>query len=383
MRVLLLLLLLPYNLDGLSCVANGKYQGSINDYGKNQFTEELDKLAQRTVNNTRIERCHITITLDYTQRKFIIQYHGNNITDKVPVTMSLQTKFQFSYGSSEVNNTFTYVCSSDDYCDLNYIKNWSQWLFIIDFSQLKNQLNDILRSCDNNDYNSSMCYDTNKVKQCPSHICRAVHMNNGTTTQCVEKGQIPESISLLISSKLKEKLELLGSLKPAELLEFLEEAKLCGLVQQFGLAVIQQVLTSPLAAVILGSLISTLPLDRILSEMKPSIVIIETTVITPNFLNESNSDQEKHQLSHTISYFCSFNQCNSPPIYTMIFDQIEKDFNVTGMLDFLSPNNTTSLINSTTSGGSRGGAGGAIAPSFEIYICSTLVLFFLFLRSFE
>jgi hypothetical protein len=129
----LLFLIFPSHINGLFCVANGKYE---NDIGK--FTDALYQLANFNVDNTLIKVCKVTVTLKHQERKILIEYHGNRNINSL--TNNFQTEFLYSETSVVTLNIFTYVCSSNDYCDQQYIENWSQNLFNINLIQLQNNI---------------------------------------------------------------------------------------------------------------------------------------------------------------------------------------------------------------------------------------------------
>jgi hypothetical protein len=133
MRILFLLLFLfPYGLDGLLCVANGKYKNTIG-----QFTDAFYELANKTVNNTLINACQITIILNQREKKMDIEYHGDKIINNPSDSISLVTDIMFYQGANATYNNLSYVCSSVDYCDRVYVENGSQWLFNINFTQFQ------------------------------------------------------------------------------------------------------------------------------------------------------------------------------------------------------------------------------------------------------
>lgn len=90
MYALLLLLLFTCNTNGLLCVRNGTYK---NEIGK--FTDELFKLANTTVNNSRIGKCCVNIELTLSDQTMKISYHGDTILDTMCDSINLHIEFMF------------------------------------------------------------------------------------------------------------------------------------------------------------------------------------------------------------------------------------------------------------------------------------------------
>jgi len=268
--LLLLLLVLPYNVNALLCVAKEKYTNNIGN-----FTNALYELANKTVNNTVIEKCMIIIDLYPKMRKMEIDYFGDDITDELPDSISLFTQFLFSTSADLTVSTLTYVCSSDDYCDRTYLENWSQWLFNINFIQYQNDIKDFFRINDNDDYPSNSCYNMTKIEECSTSICYSLNNKGELIAKCAEMDIIPLTIKLLIKN---------------------------------------------------------------MAHQKMVNVTILTTIKMENFWQKDNSihsDQSKHQLNHSISYFCGFNQCNIPNISQGLTNKINMIYDVKKMLNFL------------------------------------------------
>jgi hypothetical protein len=288
MRILFLLLFLfPYGLDGLLCVANGTYNNTIG-----QFTDALYQLTNTTVNNTLINACQVTIRLDQNAQTMEIEYHGDKIINKPSDSISLVTKMMFSMGKPSTYNNLSYVCSSVDYCDRVYIENGSQWLFNTSFNQSQYDIKYFFGMNDNDDYSSKTCYHINEMNECSTPVCYSSTSKDEVIAKCAEKHEVPMEMKLLIS---------LNALT--------------------------------------------------LSKLKTILLIINTTVMMENFWQEHNnihSYQDKHQLNHNISYFCIFSQCNSPTISEGLKNEININYDVTKMLDFiLSTQNETAFISST------------------------------------
>lgn len=283
--LLLLLLVLPYNVNGLLCLAKGKYTNNIGN-----FTNALYELANKTVNNTLIKKCMIIIELYPKMRKMVINYFGDNITDELPDSISLFTLFFFSTSADLTASTLTYVCSSNDYCDRTYVENWSQWLFNINFIEYQNDIKEFFRTNDNDNYPSNTCYNMTKIEECSTSICYSLNNKGKVIAKCAEMDIIPSTIKLLIKNMAWEKIV---------------------------------------------------------------NVTILTTITMENFWQKDNSihsDQYKHQLNHSISYFCGFNQCNSPTISEGLTNKINMIYDVKKMLNFvISTQDETNLLSITHS----------------------------------
>lgn len=179
MYILLLFISFSYHINGLLCVVNGIYE---NDIGK--FTDALYQLAKETVNNTKI-----IVTLKHQERKILIKYYGNSYLDD---TNNLQRKFLYLEKSVDTKNIFTYVYSTNDYCDRQYIENWSQYIFNISLIQL--QIND------NHTTKSYICYQIDIIKNCFTHISYGIE----TITNCA-LFNIPSEMMEVLQSVLSVK----------------------------------------------------------------------------------------------------------------------------------------------------------------------------------
>jgi hypothetical protein len=375
MYTLLLLLIFPYGFNGLSCVANGKRDGYINDNSTEQFEKALNELAHQTVDNTHIGRCQVIIYFRYNHQKFSIEYRGNNITSQLSDTLNLRTEFQFTqllFNSIDVHNTLTYVCSSGDFCDLIFIEYWSQWLLTTNFTQLANQLDSLLATRNHSNDKSIACHVTDKKEPCSSRICQAVHKESETTTQCAEKDQLPDSLTsvgsadisklfrlidpfivsmllnLLDPSKILESLVLLDPSKVSqlfgidpselpELLEPLDPSTASTMFEKVDKAKLLEYVLTVFVPKVLG-LVGPVE-SLILVNMAYTVVIVDTTIMRMNSSDRNNkkhSDQHEYQLNRTISYFCAFNLCNNPSLFKVITDKIESDYNMTEVFNLLS-----------------------------------------------
>jgi hypothetical protein len=284
MYILLLLLLSLYNVNGLLCVDHGKHEIDIN-----KFPEELFKFANTTVNNTLVGRCCVSIEPNFQSQQMVILYHGNNMLDELCVSINIRTEIFFSSVRLHSNTSFTYVCSSNDYCDREYVEYWSKWLFKISLTQLKNNTQEMFKTSDNGDYESSMCYNMNKNENCSSHICYALYDNDKTIAKCAQQREIPYAMIRL-----------------------------------------------PQAS------------SAVLQLLKTVVVIIDTTIDKipiPDSGNSLDTIKYKYKLRHAVSYFCTFNGCNSASISTAIAEQIKKNYDVQQMLDFIPSNlDKTTLV---------------------------------------
>jgi hypothetical protein len=80
--------------------------------------------------------------------------------------------------------------------------------------------------------------------------------------------------------------------------------------------------------------------------MKTTIVILDTVVsnINPSDKIKGNYfGRTGYLLNSTISYFCTFDMCNSPSISTVINDIVEKNYNITGIINSFS-NRTETIV---------------------------------------
>jgi len=273
----LLLFLFPYGLDGLLCVANGTYKNTIG-----QFTDAFYELENTTVDNTLINVCQVTITLNQKGRKMEIEYHGDQIINNPSDSISLVTETFFSTGIPAIENTLIYVCSSVDYCDRLYIENGSKWLFNINFNESQIDIKLFFDRNNNDDYSSKTCFHMNKVKQCSTPVCYSSTSKDEVIAKCLEKDELPKDMKLL-----------------------------------------------------------SLPIvdSTVLSKLKMIRLRIITTIMMENFWQENNniqSYQSKHELNHNISYYCTFNECNSPTISEALKNEINIKYDVKQMLDFIS-----------------------------------------------
>jgi hypothetical protein len=341
MYILFLLLLFPYDLNCLRCIDSGRHEGHFNDYGTTQFEEALNNLAYRTIDNTHIGRCHVTIELISIHHKFVIEYRGNNITSQLSDTLNIRTEFVLTkilLNASGIQNTLTYVCSSSDFCDLKYIDNWLPWLFRIDFSQLGNQLNSEIATKNYSKDEPMTCYTMGKEKPCSSHVCQAVQNENETTTQCTEQDQIPEALKSIESidkstvsesfdpNKLPELFELIDLSKFLEVLAFIDTSALAQLggitdpsdleeiLKSFDADTLSELLRSfdpsKISEIMGSSDLSKFtemlgPIQSfLLANMAYTVVIVDTTVtkmISSDGNNGIRPDLHKYQLNRTVS----------------------------------------------------------------------------------
>jgi hypothetical protein len=282
MNILILLgiFIFPYYIDGLLCVANKTYINSIG-----QFTNEL---TNTSVNNTIIQRCKVKIILNH-QQKMIIKYYGDEIIHETSDFINLFTDFFFTISSSFAENTLTFVCSSEDFCDQKYIEDWSQWLFNINFINIKNDIHQYFQSIDNDDYSSSICYHMNNVDICPTRICYSSNYKNEIINKCPKKDELPTVMELKVGTE-----------------------------------------------------------EMILKLTKMINLTIETKIFT-NDLSRNINLTLIPQLNHKISYFCAFKQCNDPSISTGLVDKIKSIYNLEDMLNFVAEETISKSMNHSTS----------------------------------
>jgi hypothetical protein len=119
---------------------------------------------------------------------------------------------------------------------------------------------------------------------------------------------------------------------------------------------------------------------------KVILLTINTIIMMENFWQEHNnihSYQDKHQLNHNISYYCTFNQCNSPTISEGLKNEINIKYDVTKMLDFIlstqnetaftwiTPSNSTEIADGTNHFDSM-----SIIAFVFIYILHCLLIYY-------
>jgi hypothetical protein len=262
--LLLVLFLFPYHIDGLLCVANKTY---VNPIG--QFPDEL---FNTSVDNMIIKRCKVTIMLNHREKTMTIKYYGENIIDETSDLINFFTLFRSSKYFVGIENTLTFVCSWEDFCDRKYIQNWSQWLFNISFIDIQNITDQYFKNIAEKDYSEKICYDTDQVKICPNHVCFSSNNKNGIINKCTKQNEMPDDMEKTMN--YSEALFL-------------------------------------------------------------SLQTIHLTIET-NILMEDLEENINHQLNHDISYFCIFKQCNDPSIASELGDKIRAKYHLENMLNFVS-----------------------------------------------
>ncbi|UJR11178.1 hypothetical protein I4U23_015359 [Adineta vaga] len=273
---------------------------------------------------------------------------------------------------AEIHNTLTYVCSSGDYCDLEYTKYQLQWLFDIDFTKIDAHLRNVVHIQQNHIDKSTMCYSNGEAQQCPSNLCQTVSKGNELTTHCVDTMKkvrstmnIPglNSIKSIDAStsfgqqRSMNLLESLGQIDPSTLFNLLGSlgqidlsslSNLPGLLGQINPSLLPNLLgllsdnglsdSSDIMNLINQFLLPTPP-----SIVKPSpsindkaTIIIVDTIITNFTLSKEDSESVR-----TISYRCTMNLCNHPSNFTVIKKTINMNYNTTRMLRSLVKHNDT------------------------------------------
>jgi hypothetical protein len=365
MYILALLLLFPYGLDGLSCIANGKDEGYVHNYGTEAFKKKLNISAQKSVNNTDIGRCRVIIQLKPVEQAFTIIYLGNNVSSESLDTLNLRTEFEFAESSlnmSVIQNTLSYVCSSGDFCDLQYIENELSELFNVKFSQLANLLNNVFER-KNSGYDESITCYPDQMEVCSTQLCHAAFFRHKTTTRCASISEMPQ---------LQELLVLFETIRAGGVLQFIDSPEMLEVFQNP--EYLSLLITSPeLSELLPSSVLLELPklikffqspeliklfqspeeLKRLhpWAMMKITIVVLDTVVsnINPSDKIKGNYfGRTGYLLNSTISYFCTFDMCNSPSISTVINDIVEKNYNITGIINSFS-NGTEIIVESVES----------------------------------
>ncbi|CAF0903768.1 unnamed protein product [Rotaria sordida] len=203
MFTVLLFLVFVHGLNGLSCVDSiHSFRVPRKNFEWNTFTSDTIEANFQSQSGDDNSVCHVTIIVEY-------NIQGDdyvNITYDEPASdtcdyMEFGTTFTLENDQQSMVSYIDYVCSSHDFCEHTFVKQWVKRLLGTDDNSLHTAITYLL----SNSSESTKCYWKHATSDCASHMCFALYdelknipLNNGS---CLENRSLG---SIYIYVKIKQ-----------------------------------------------------------------------------------------------------------------------------------------------------------------------------------